>query len=161
VDTMRKPKIYLETTMFNYYFDADRDAHGDTVKLFEEIQAGKYEAYTSAYVADELNDADEPKRSNMLALITGYNIMVLDATDKVRNLADMYVNDGVIPIKHRYDALHIAIATVNDLDYVFSLNFKHINKIKTKAMTSNVNIREGYKPIIIASPMEVIEHEKK
>ena len=38
---MRVPKIYLETTMFNYYLDTDRDAHADTVKLFEEIAAGK------------------------------------------------------------------------------------------------------------------------
>ena len=53
---MRVPKIYLETTMFNYYFDTERDAHADTVKLFNEIQAGKYDAYTSVYVIDELED---------------------------------------------------------------------------------------------------------
>jgi hypothetical protein len=29
---MRIPKVYLETTMFNYYFDIDRDAHAVTVK---------------------------------------------------------------------------------------------------------------------------------
>lgn len=65
---MRVPKIYLETTMFNYYFDKERDAHADTVKLFEEIASGKYEAYTSAYVINELSDADELKKSNMLSL---------------------------------------------------------------------------------------------
>ena len=157
---MRKPKIYLETTMFNYYFDTDRDAHADTVKLFEEVLAGKYEAYTSLYVTGELVKAEEPKRSNMLALITDYNITVLDIVDKVRNLADIYVSEGVIPIKYRYDALHIATATVNDLDYIFSLNFKHINKLKTKTMTSHINSKEGYKPIIIASPMEVTEDDE-
>jgi hypothetical protein len=31
------PTIYLETTMFNFYVDKDRDAHADTVKLFKEI----------------------------------------------------------------------------------------------------------------------------
>jgi hypothetical protein len=46
---MRTPKIYLETTIFNFYIDADRDAHADTVLLFEEIAAGKYEAFTSVY----------------------------------------------------------------------------------------------------------------
>ena len=45
--TIRIPKVYLETTMFNYYFDTERDAHSDTVKLFEEIRAGKYQAFTS------------------------------------------------------------------------------------------------------------------
>ena len=34
-------KIYLETTLFNFYFDTDRDAHPDTVKLFTEIAEGK------------------------------------------------------------------------------------------------------------------------
>jgi len=157
---MRKPKIYLETTMFNYYFDEDRDAHADTVKLFKEIQSGKYEAYTSFYVTDELEDADEPKRSNMLALIVEYNIKVLEDSEEARRLADVYVNEGIIPARYRYDALHIAISAINDLEYVFSLNFKHINKIKTKTMTGNVNIMQGYKPIVIASPSEVVDNDE-
>ena len=34
-----KPKIYLETTLFNFYVDADRgDAYLDTVKLLEVIE---------------------------------------------------------------------------------------------------------------------------
>ena len=157
---MRKPRVYLETTMFNYYFDTDRDAHADTVKLFKEIQAGKYEGYTSTYVTYELGNADEPKRSNMLALIEEYGITILPDNKEAESLAEIYVKEGIIPIKHRYDSLHIAIATINDLDYIFSLNFKHINKLKTKTMTSNINIREGYKPIIIASPMEVTEDDE-
>jgi len=50
---MEAPKIYLETTLFNFYFDEDRDAHADTVKLFKEIFLGKYEAFTSRYVIDD------------------------------------------------------------------------------------------------------------
>jgi len=30
---MRIPKIYLETTVFNHYFDAGREAHAATVEL--------------------------------------------------------------------------------------------------------------------------------
>ena len=157
---MRKPKIYLETTVFNHYFDTDREAHAATVKLFEEIQAGKYEAYTSAYVVDELVDAEEPKRSNMLSLITEYSIKILNYSNEARELADMYVKEGVIPPRFTYDALHIAVATTNDLEYVFSLNFKHINKVKTKTMTSVINIRESYRPVTIASPMEVMEDDE-
>jgi predicted nucleic acid-binding protein len=44
---MRKQKIYLETSIFNYYFDKEREAHPYTLKLFEEIKAGKYAPYTS------------------------------------------------------------------------------------------------------------------
>lgn len=55
---MRIPKIYLETTMFNFFFEEDRDiAHESTVALFQEIAVGKYTAFTSAYVLDELEKA--------------------------------------------------------------------------------------------------------
>ena len=158
---MRAPKIYLETTMFNHYFDEDREAHADTVALFKEIESGKHEAYTSTYVIDELDEANEPKRSQMLSLIKKYSIILLDADVKALDLADVYVNNGVIPAKYRYDGLHIAIAAINDLEYIFSLNFRHINRQKTKAMTAYINISKGYKPINICSPMEVIEHEEE
>jgi len=62
VISVRKPRIYLESTIFNHYFDKDREAHAATVKLFNEIQADKYEAFTSAYVIDEIIEAEEPKR---------------------------------------------------------------------------------------------------
>ena len=56
-------------------------------KLFEEIRAGKYEAYTSAYVIDVLDiTKEEPKRSNMLALIGEYNIKVLDDSNEAQDL---------------------------------------------------------------------------
>jgi len=44
---MKKLRLYLETTMFNYYFDSERDGHSATVKLFEAIGAGEYVGYTS------------------------------------------------------------------------------------------------------------------
>ena len=158
---MRKPKIYLETTLFNYYFDSDRDGHFDTVKLFKEILEGKYEAYTSSYVLDELEETkDEIKRSNMLSLIAEYNITLILGGNEAQRLSAVYVNAGVIPHTKSYDAMHIAIATVNDLDYIFSFNFKHINRIKTKTMTSAINIGEGYKPVTIATPGEVIEYDE-
>ena len=48
---MRMLKIYLETTLFNFYFDEKYGfSHEATVALFKEIANGKYEAYTSAYV---------------------------------------------------------------------------------------------------------------
>ena len=34
---MRKQKIYLETTMFNYYFDKTKNAQPSTIAFFEAI----------------------------------------------------------------------------------------------------------------------------
>ena len=156
---MRTQKVYLETTLFNFYFDEDRDAHADTVKLFEEIADGKYDAYTSTYVTDELENAPEKKRDKMMGLITEYNIAVLAPADEAVKMADIYVAEGIIPQKYRTDGLHIAIATVNDLDIIVSMNFKHIVKRKTILATGKINNLNGYRAIEIYSPMEVVDDE--
>jgi hypothetical protein len=47
---MSIPKIYLETTMFNFPVADDSPQYrDDTRKLSEEIKAGKFEPYTHRY----------------------------------------------------------------------------------------------------------------
>jgi predicted nucleic acid-binding protein len=156
---MRKLKVYIETTLFNFYFDKDREAHADTVRLFEDIAAGKYEAFTSDYAINELKETPGDKREKMLALIEQYNITVLALDNEAEQLADIYVKQGIIPLKYRTDGVHIAVAAVNDLNMIISMNFEHIVKRKTKIETGNINIANGYHTIEICTPMEVNENE--
>ena len=153
-------KLYLETTMFNYFFDAERDGHADTVRLFEEIGKGKYEGYTSEYTAGELLNAPEPKQSQMLTLLDKYNIKVLSITDESNQFADLYVSENIIPARFRLDGAHIAIACINDLDCLLSYNFQHINRVKTKLLTEKINHKKGYKGIVICTAKEVLEDEQ-
>jgi hypothetical protein len=118
-------RLYLETTLFNYYFDADRDGHTDTVKLFKAVSVGEYEAYTSNYTVTELKDAPEPKQSNMLKLIEKYGIVMLNADDESDRLADRYISEGVISPNHRYDP-HSAVEFCSFL--FFDLSLKYIKK---------------------------------
>ena len=156
---VRIPKIYLETTLFNFYFDEDRDAHADTVRLFEDITAGKYIAFTSLYVIDELEGASDEKREKMIALIRRYGITVLSLNKEAEQLADAYVAQGIIPMKYRTDGIHIAVAAVNDLDMIVSMNFQHIVKRKTKFGKGNINVLNNYRAIEICTPMEVNDNE--
>ena len=157
---MRKQRIYLETTLFNHYFDDDRGlAHTSTIALFKEIAAEKYEAFTSDYVTDELERAPAEKSEKMISLIEKYNITVLELSVEAEQLADTYVEQGIIPLKYRTDGIHIAVASVNDLDMIISLNFQHIVKRKTKIGTGSINAINGYRAIEIFNPMEVVENE--
>ena len=156
---IRIPKVYLETTMFNYYFDVERDAHADTVRLFEEIKAGKYNAFTSPYAIGELEKAPEEKYYKMLGLIEEYGVIMLDASDEATNLGLLYQKRGIMPARSTVDAQHIAVATINDMDMILSLNFEHIVRKKTLELTGYVNTELGYRPIQIHSPMEVVDRE--
>ncbi|GHV41813.1 hypothetical protein FACS1894187_23750 [Synergistales bacterium] len=152
-------RLYLETTVFNYYFDENRDGHVDTVQLFEAIGAGHFEAYTSAYVTDELKKAPEPKRNNMLSLIKKYNLVSFDLNAESDRMADLYVQEGVIPFKYRTDAAHIAIASIHGLDCVVSYNFEHINRNSTRLLTGRINYENGYRSVAICVAKEVLSDE--
>ena len=54
------------------------------------------------------------------------------------------------------DALHIAIATLNKMDYLLSWNFRHIVKIKTRRIINKVNLSLGYSELSIITPAELI-----
>jgi hypothetical protein len=159
--TIRNIRLYLETTMFNYYFDKERDGHVDTVKLFEAIGRKEYEAYTSIYALTEIEDTpDEVKRGKMLSLVDEYHVTVLNISDESMRMADLYIAEKIIPEKYRTDGAHIAMASIHGLDCVLSYNFQHINRLKTKMLTGRVNRVEGYKEIIICTAREVLEDEE-
>jgi predicted nucleic acid-binding protein len=156
------PSIYLETTIFNFPFADDAPHYqSDTKCLFAEIKAGKFKPFTSEYVIDELEDTqDAEKLKNMKALIAEHRIEVLPGNDEIIRLAGQYTTLGVIPEKYATDALHIAAAAVAGLDYIISLNFRHIVKHKTIIETEIINAREGYKRVFIHTPAEVTDNEE-
>ena len=156
---MRKQKVYLETTLFNYYFDKTKNAQLVTVAFFEALRTGQFEGYTSVYTYGELSNAPEPQRTNMLRLIEEYHIAVLNTSDEVIHLAGQYISNNIILKQKRMDALHIAIASVNELDIILSYNFRHINKLKTKTLIPAINQVSGYRDIFIAQPEEVFDYE--
>jgi hypothetical protein len=127
--------------------------------MFQWIEDGRFEPYTSYTVINELERAEDEQFKKMNALLEQYNIKVLEDSEDARNLADIYVSKGIIPLKYRTDARHIAIATVNGLHFVASYNFGHIVKLKTLNMTGLVNIRRGYYQVGLFSPTEVKEDD--
>jgi len=96
---MYKQKVYLETTMFNYYFDETKNAQPCTVAFFEAVGSGQFEGYTSVYAYGELDKAPEPRRSNMLHLLDKYHITVLDTSGEIIQLAEHYIVNNIIPRK--------------------------------------------------------------
>ena len=156
---MKTPLVYLETTIFNFVFADDApEKTWATIKLFEEIEAGRYVPYTSDYVVDELSKASEPLRSNLLNLIGRYGIITLKARAEATRLARIYLGERAVPPSHPLDALHLAIAAVMEMDFMVSWNFRHIVRRSTILATAVINLREGYKPLGIFSPQEVINY---
>jgi hypothetical protein len=158
-----KPKIYLETTVFSFYYGSEatpeyKQYKADSRAVFDLIKAEQYEAFTSSLATDELTDEpNEGKRLKMLALISEYGVKVLFPTEETQRLTELYIQEGVVSPAWETDAAHIAITAANGLDFIVSLNFTHIVRPWTVERVRKVNFREGYKPIGIYKPSEVLE----
>ncbi|MDR1908419.1 MAG: hypothetical protein LBQ35_00690 [Spirochaetaceae bacterium] len=160
---MDKPKIYLETTMFSFYYEERTEVRYQELKaqvrqVFDLIKAGKFEPFTSVYATDELEgEPDGQKRENMKRLIGDYGIKFLAQSDEAERLAALYIQEGAMPKAYPTDAAHIAITTVNGLDFIVSLNFGHIARPWTIERVRRVNGRENYRGVGIYKPAEVLE----
>ena len=74
----------------------------------------------------------------------------------MKTLADKYIQKKIVINKYYFDALHIAIATVLNVDLLISWNLTHIVNKNSIPLFNEINIKEGYNPIKIMKPEEIM-----
>jgi predicted nucleic acid-binding protein len=141
--------LFLDTSVIGGYFD--KEFERDTILLFEKIKAGEYTAFISNLVDDELKNAPQKVR-DVLSELTCKTIKVIPEYEA---LADEYIKEDVVGETSRDDCIHIATATINNIDILVSWNFKHIVNIKRIRGYNSVNIKNGYKSLEIRSPKDM------
>ena len=153
---MKKPRIYIDTSVIGGCFDAEFSAWSNG--LMEDFAAGTFVPILSDVVAAEVQDAPEAVRNQYEALLRGEHEFVL-VTEEVINLADAYQRRDILTPKFYDDGLHIALASVAEADLLVSWNFRHIVRFDKIRMFNSVNLEQGYKPLTIYSPREVTRSE--
>jgi hypothetical protein len=82
----------------------------------------------------------------------------LKLSEEIEELAEGYLQAGVIPVKKQDDARHVAVATVAGLEIVVSWNHRHLANEKKRALFNAVNRLRGYEQaIVIHTPFEVVQ----
>jgi hypothetical protein len=69
------------------------------------------------------------------------------------------VGEKAIPEKCPEDTLHIAVAAINEIEFIVTWNFKHINNPFMMRKISDVVTSAGYSMPVICSPEEFMEAE--
>jgi hypothetical protein len=78
-------------------------------------------------------------------------------TEECTRLAFRYIDAGIVPAKKREDALHVAIATVYNMDVLVSWNHKHMANLRKTEQYQGVNLMNGYPATpAILTPYEVL-----
>jgi predicted nucleic acid-binding protein len=156
---MRKLRIYLDTSVINFLFADDAPDFRRVTEDFFAQHVSKYELFVSEVVRLEIaRTPDAQRRQQLLDVLRHYPITMLanEAQDEVEELADVYLLRGVIPVAKREDALHVAYATVRQMDILLSWNFKHLANVRREALILAVNQAAGYRyPLRLLSPLAV------
>ena len=115
-----------------------------------EQEARQYELVTSDVTLIELRAGSYPGQEDAIALVQ--NLPRLEVTDEVVAVAEVYVQHHLMPAPVAGDALHLALASVNEVDYLLTWNLRHLaNPNKVEHMTV-INRRLGLLTPVILSP---------
>lgn len=151
---MRKLRLYLETSAISNYFDKrDPYIYEETRKFWKKLK--DFEVFVSPMVIQEIRKTpDSALRRRLEKLAEEFTLLEVD-DEQVAKLAEGYIKAGIIPEKYRTDAIHLAIATVGEVDILVSWNFNHLVKRKTRIEANYINERLGYKTIEMLAPVEL------
>lgn len=158
---MKRPQLYLETSVWNFFFADDAPEKRDiTIAFFDKIKDGEYEIFISDIVIEEIGKADENKKRLLLEKISKVAPTRLTVNEQIVELAKKYIAEDVLPPNKIEDAMHAAVATVFEMDALISWNLKHLANFKKMEMINGINMKEGYaKRLELITPMEVSDEE--
>ena len=158
---MRKLKLYVETSVWGFFFADDAPEKRDVTKMFfASIGENLYEAFISEVVIREIGNAPEPKRTELFDLLKKYAPVELEITEEANELTEIYMEHGIIPQGKRDDAFHVAIATASEMDALITWNYQHLANLRRSELFNGINLERGHtKRLEIVTPMEVGRYE--
>jgi len=154
---MKKQRIYIDTSIVGGFFDIEFEK--ETKMLFERLENKDVIFVVSEVLTDELIDAPEWVRT-LLDNYSDDSFEKVPLTDEARELADKYIAENVVGKTSLDDCRHIALATIHNVNVLASWNFKHIVNLARIIGYNAVNLKNGYKPIEIRNPKELVDYGK-
>jgi hypothetical protein len=153
--TGKRIRVYADASVYGGAFDEEFDAASR--EFFDAIRSGRLRLVVSTVVQDELKEAPERvvalfKEMQRLAEAT-------DVSEESVRLQQAYLAAGIVGPQWETDALHVALATESLCAVIVSWNFRHIVNFKKIPLYNGVNLAQGYGPIAIHTPQEVIVDE--
>lgn len=153
---MKKQRVYVDTSVIGGCFDDEFAIWSNG--LMNDFGQGHFIPVTSDVIAAEIADAPEFVQEKFAELLS-FEHEMLTVDNACLELANIYQERQILTPKFHNDGIHIAVATVAEVDVLVSWNFKHIVNFNKIRLFNAVNLEQGYKQIQIFSPREVTTYE--
>ena len=155
-----KPKVYVETSVISYLTAwASRDVvvagHQQVTRDWWMSSQDRFEVLASELVVQEASVGDHDAAHDRLVVLN--SLTLLEVSETARDLARQLVVAAAIPAKAAEDALHLAIAATNGVEYLATWNCRHLANATMRARIEAVCRAAGFQPPTICTPEELLE----
>lgn len=152
-----KSKVYLETSVVSYLValpsrDIVQAAHQQITREWWEHR-DRFDLFVSRPVLAEAAGGDANAAARRLAALQGIPVLAVSA--EASEFADRLLKTSIIPGKMSIDAIHIAVAVANGMDYLLTWNCTHIANASIRGKIEDACREEGMRPPIICTPEEL------
>jgi len=154
------PTVYLETTIIGYLAMQPSGvlriaANQQTTHEWWTERRHRFSIYVSRFVVGECAAGDSVAAADRLRVLD--EIPLLEVTTDAESLAAALLDEVPLPPKAATDALHIAVAAVNGVEYLLTWNCRHIANPALRPRIESVCRRMGFEPPVICTPQELLE----
>ncbi len=151
--------IYIETSILGYLTARpSRDlvvaANIQITREWWDTRRHSFQLYTSQAVVEETSQGDADMAAQRLEIIRDF--ILLDLDQSVLNLAEQFLERSSLPAKADIDAIHIAAATIHNMDYLLTWNCKHIANAQIQRKLAEISLDFGYELPILCTPYELL-----
>lgn len=151
--------VYIETSVLGYLTARSTKnlilaANMEITKDWWKFRRSAFILYTSEVVLDEVAQGDSEIAAQRLEILRDFPLLVLNQA--VQDLAAQFLGQSSLPPKAKVDAIHIAAATVHEMDYLLTWNCKHIANAQIQRKLAEISFNFGYMLPILCTPNELM-----
>ena len=155
-----QPTVYVETSVVSY-LAADPStniivAGNQAMTRAWWSHRSRYQLVVSALVVAEAERGNPDVAAKRLQFLDG--IPAVDITSEAGDLSEkLFARGGPLPAKATDDAVHIAAAAVNGVQYLLTWNCKHLANAAIRPKVEQQVRLAGYEPPTICTPQELLD----
>jgi len=152
--------VYIETTIPSYLAalpsrDLITAAHQQVTQEWWTNRRNRFTLYVSELVVQEVGLGDPETARRRVEYVEG--LPSLSITSTAEQFAAKLLQGGLVPAKAAPDALHIAIAATQGIDFLLTWNIRHLANASLRRRLDAACQDAGYSPPVLCTPEELME----
>ena len=154
-----KKRVYIETTIPSYLAawparDLLQAARQQITHDWWNTARANYDLHISQMVLDEIGAGDAEAAKRRADIVK--DIPLLDLTVEVDSVTASIMDSRLLPSIAMRDAIHIAVASVHETDFLLTWNCRHIANARIMKELEELMANGGYSMPLLCTPEELL-----